>query len=491
MLKRSWLLGICPGLLGLAIGVATMLVFHSSHFIPPLKVIGDVVNSYTLQDLKGIGKPVRITFQGTRYRAVKLADVIEKADPAPNISQLYLVGADGFVSAVKVDSIDDCFIAYTSKNGWEAVNLKHPVNSNVKLLTEIVVVSNGDTGDFAFNVISQDSNLAQITPGKLLTGSLKQYLNPEGKAVVQNNGKDYESQVFTRCRIFKLSDLIPVKDGEAFLVMGEKGECSMADNRSCFEVKDNYVNCLQPETRTVLEKVKGVIVRPPAASIMDVYYDTEHYLNGGDKLLVAALDGLAYNQYRYAASKGYAPFLKNSGKVIKASGVYPLEINVGLAALLTGQTAGENGILASNDQRLKAPSIFAEANRLNKKTLYLEADRKRLETEIQPVSVTDQDADGNSDDELYQTAMDNLDKGYDLIVLRFHDIDSAGQRYGNLAQPTMRTISAADKYLQQIIDKWTGKVIITGNQGTRSSRLNGGKGQFTNDNMFVPYWRFQ
>jgi len=263
--KKSWLTGACLVLLGLVTGGAvTGLIFRNPSCIPPLKVTGDVANIYVLQDLKDVGKPVRITFQGTRYKAVKLEDIIHKAKPVTSTGQLYLAGLDGFVSAIKTEEgIQDCYLAFTARNGWEAVNLKHPVNSNVKLLTEIIVVSNGNTGDFAFNVTSRDGNLAQITPGHLLTGSLRQYYYPEGEAVVQNDGKDYQSQVFTRRRIFKLSDLTPVKEGDTFLVIDEKGEYYRADNRGCFEVRDNYVNFLHPETRTVLEKVKGVIVRPP------------------------------------------------------------------------------------------------------------------------------------------------------------------------------------------------------------------------------------
>jgi len=492
VIQKSWLTGFLLGLLGLVIGgVAVGLIFHTPRYIPPLKVIGDVANSYTLQDIDGAGKLEQIAFQGTRHRAVKLVDIINKAEPVANASQLYLVGLDRFISAIKAEGIDDCYIVFTAENGWEAVNLKHPVNSNVKLLTEIVVVSDGSTGDFAFNVIDQDSNLVQITPGQLLTRSLTQYSYPEGKAVVQNGGKDYESQIFTRRRVFKLSDLTPVNDGDNFLVMDEKGECRMVDNRGYFEVRDNYVNYLQPETRTILEKVKGVIVRPPAASIIDTYYDAQHYLDGGDKLLVAVLDGFTYNQYSYAAANGYVPFLKNYGKAVKATGVYPLNMNVGLAALLTGRTTEENGILTKKDRQLKAPSIFAEANRLNKKALFLEADQKQLETEIQPVSVTDKNGSGSADDELYDTALASLDKGYDLIITRFHNINNSGQRYGDLAQPTMQAIGATDKYLKQIVSKWPGKVIITGGQGTRSGRLTGEEALFNNNDMFVPYWRLQ
>lgn len=489
MNKKSWLIGIFLGMLGLMSGAAAMgLLAHTPGCIPPLKVIGDVANVVVLKDPNEIGKLEEITFQGTPYQAAKLGDIIKKARPVGNAGQLHLVGLDGFSSAIKAQELDDCYLVFTAQNGWEAVNLKHPMSSNVKMLTEIVVVSDGSAGDFAFQVIDPAANLVRITPGQLLTRSITEYPYAEGKAVVQNGGKNYESQIFTRRRVFKLSDLTTVKNGDSFLVMDQKGHCRLVNNSGYFEVRDNYINYLQPETRTILEKVKGVIVRPPAVSIMDTYYNAQHYLEGGEKVLIVVLDGLTYHQYIAAAEKGYAPFLNNYGTTVKASGVYPPELNVGLAALLTGKAPEENGIISGKDRQLKAASILAEAKRLKKRTLFLEDDLKQLETEIQPVLITDQNADGNTDEELYKTILANLDKGYALIVARFHGINNAGQRSGELALPTMQAIGATDRYLAEIVGKWPGRVIIAANQGERTGRLAGTEVMFSRDNMIIPYW---
>jgi len=490
MNKKGWISGVCLGLLGLVIGVAAMgAISRTPWYVPPLKVIGDVVNSFTLQEPNEMGKLETISLQGNKYKAVKLAEIINRAQPVANAKQLYLVGLDGFTSAIKVDDIDDCYISFSAKNGWEAVNLKHPISSNAKQIKEIVVVSDGSTRDFAFNVIDPDKKLVQITPGQLLARPLTEFPYPEGKAVIQNDGKEYESQVFTKRRVFKLSDLTPVNEGDSFLVLDEKGEYRLVDNGGYFEVSDNHINYLQPDTRSILEKVKGVIVRPPAAGIMDIYYDTRHYLDNGDRILVAVLDGLTYNQYSYAVENGYAPFLENYSMVIKASGVYPPAANVSLAAMLTGKEAKESCIITAGDRELKVPSIFAEAVKLKKQSILLEADQKLLETEVQPVSVTDKNGSGGADDELYEATLANLDKGYDLLMVRFHGIDDSGARYGESAEETMQSISAADEYLKQIVNRWPGKVIITGNQAACTSRLVGGEAQFSNDAMFVPYWR--
>ncbi len=491
-MHKRWFLGFCLGLLGLmACGAVMGVAFRHPGHIPPLKVIGDVADVLTLQDPNSLGKLEKITFQGTGYQAVKLAALIAKAGPPADAGQLYLVGLDGFTSAITSADIGDCYIAFTAKNGWEAVNLNHPNSSNVKFLTEIVVVSDGSGKEFTFNVINPETDLVQITPGQLLTRPLMLYPYDEGKAVVQKDGKDYEAQIFTRRQVFKISDLTPLQGGEMLLVMGEKGEHRLVDDSGYFETRGNSINYLQPETRSKLENVKGVIVHPPAASLMDAYYDGRRYLESGDKVLVIVLDGLTYQQYSYAAANGYAPFLKNTRKAAQACGVYPPGSNVGLAALLTGRPPEENGVITGQERELKAPSIFAEVNKLNKKAVFLDAAEKQLDTEIQPVSINAKNAGGSADDELFEVTLTALEQGYDLLMVRFHGIDDAGQRYGPLALETMRSVSVTDKYLSEIVSWWPGKVIVTGNQRTGSGELDEHQEVFNSEAMFVPYWRIK
>jgi hypothetical protein len=489
--KKGWYLGVCLVLLGLlAGGAVTGIAFRSPGHIPPLKVTGDVANVLTIQDPDSLGRLEKITSQGTRYRAAKLADIIAKAGPPADAGQIHLVGLDGFAPAIKAADINDCYIAFTSKNGWEAVNPNHPNSSNTKFLTEIVVVAEGGGNGSAFNVINRETDLAQITPGQLLTRPLTLYPYAEGKAVAHKDGKDYEAQVFTRRRVFKISELTPLVEGDLLLVTGEKGEHLLADDSGYFEVKDNYINYLQPDTRTKLERVKGVIVQPPAASITDAYYDGRRYLESGDQVLLVVLDGLTYRQYGHAVANGYAPFLNNAGKAAQACGVYPSESNVALAALLTGKAPEENGVVTAREHTLKEPSIFAEASRLNKKAVFLDVAPVRLNTETEPVILNDENAGGSADDELFAAVLDAMEQGYDLLVLRFHGIEDARERYGPLAPETMQAISVTDEYLSEIVSRWPGKVIVTGAQGAGSGAVSGAQESFNSENMFVPYLRF-
>ncbi|NQS76278.1 MAG: hypothetical protein HQP61_07545 [Peptococcaceae bacterium] len=488
MHKKSWIIGVCLVLLGLVAGWAAAAggVFSNSGHIPPLKVAGDVNQVLNLQNMDNVGRTKKISFLGTGYQAVRLVDIVNKAEPAADIEQLYLVGLDGFTAAIPAADIDGCYITFTAENGWEAINLTHPNSSNVKSIAEILVVSGGSGEELACHIISPDADLNKVTPGQLLTGPLLLYPYAEGQAVVQKDGEEHEAQVFTRRRVFKVSDLIPLSDKDKLLVINERGDGRLVNGDGYFEVRDNQINYLQPDTRDQLEKIKGIILRPPVAGITDAYYDARHYLEGGRRTLVIVLEGLTYRQYCYAADRGYAPFLENSGQVMQACGVYPLGNNVGLAALLTGMMPGENGISAAGDQELKVPSIFTAASNLDKKAVFLDTGEKQLAAEMELVYIGDKNLDGSADDQLFEEILALLEQDYDLLVARFNGIEQAGKGYGPLAPETMARINATDRYLKEIVDLWPGPVIVIGTQSAGS----GGSPQksFNSESMFVPYW---
>lgn len=489
MFKKAWFLAFCCGLLGLLLGGVTMGIrdgvvgTKATHYVPPLKVVGDVASIVILQDPKEMGKLTEIAFQGTRYQVGKLADIIARAKPVDKAVQLYLVSSDGFSSAIKAGDIDDCYISFTTKNGWEAVNLKHPINSNVKSLQEIVVVSDGSAQDFDFRVINANVNLLQTTPGQLEVQSLREYPYLEGRAEIQHDGQTYESSVYTRRLVFRLDDLTPVNNGDVLLVIGAKGQNQLV-SQGYFQVKDNYINYWQTEARSTLENVKGVIINPPAASLMDTYFEALRYLQDGEKVLVVVVDGLTYHHYSTLLASGTVPFLEKAGPAQKALGVYPLETKVGFAAILTGKTPEENGVITANDQKLQLPSLFAAAQKLNKSTLLIEPEQNLLNLEVQSVIGKDQNANGSADDEVSALTMANLDKGYDLITVRFNAIASRSQQYGEAAEQTLVAVREIDKFMADIAANWKGKIIFTADQAASSG---GSLRTISCDNMFVPY----
>lgn len=479
--KRNWFLAIGLGLLGFVIGGLIFGAFwQAPGYVPPLKVVGDVARVVKLEDLQQLGKLHHVSYDGHKYQAIRLMDIITAAQPIASPEQIYLVGSDGFTSSFPAQGLEKSYITFTAQNGWEAINLNHPVNSNAKMLKEIVVVSDRSSPHFDLTIINLEKELMRITPGQLYTRTLLEYPYAEGQAAVENGGKTYTTSVYTKRKVFSLNDLIPGQNEAMMLVMGTHGEHRFLENRGYFELKDNYINYLDLDERSQLEKVKGVVVNPPATSIMDTYYDARYYLENGDKVLVVVLDGLTYSRYTDAVEKGHLHFLKSAGSVAKATGVYPLGSNAWLAAMLTGVSPEENGIIAEKDQDLKAPSLFAISQQLKKSALLLYSGPQLLNTEVEPLLVNGKNIGKTGDDELYRVTLDKLEQGYDLLIVRFQDIATSSENYGDEAEPTRAAITAIDKYLQGLVNRWPGKVIIIGTPGSAAQ-------EFTCDSMFVPY----
>lgn len=285
--------------------------------------------------------------------------------------------------------------------------------------------------------------------------------------------------------IFKLEDTIEEKYENA-LTMGGLGEVEYIEESSNFQVRDNSINYIDENGKTIVKDVKGVMINPPEASITDAYYHMSHYLNEEDVLFIL-LDGFGYHQYEYAIKNEYLPYLGKQVKATKALSVYKPVTNAGLAAMITGKYPIENGVYSRKQRELNVDSIFKFAEDLEKKAIYIEGNIGILKTEIEPVLNLDSNGDGFTDDEVYKSTMDAMEKDYNFIFTHFHGIDDCGHTYGDLSVETMEFIKRVDRYVEEIVSNWKGIVIITADHGMHSTEEGGDHGEFRYEDMVVPY----
>ena len=150
-----------------------------------------------------------------------------------------------------------------------------------------------------------------------------------------------------------------------------------------------------------------------------------------------------------------------------------------------GKGPWENSVFPGSKD-LKVPS-YLDLPRNWEEFVLIEGHIKILNTEVEPILNIDLNQDGYNEDEIFQSAIDRLNDGYDLMMVHFHSIDDAGHDYGELDQGTMDAISKVDGYIEQLVQGWDGKVIILSDHGMHSTPEGGSHGVFRYEDLVVPY----
>ena len=237
----------------------------------------------------------------------------------------------------------------------------------------------------------------------------------------------------------------------------------------------------------VLVLIATSLVRSSKYSITNAYYDAKDYLDNDKKIMVVLLDGFGYNEYKLAKQKGYIPFLSQYFKN-PALSVYKPVTNAGFAAIITGQTPFVNGVHDRSVREMKVESIFGYAIKKEMKSILLEGNIKILNTEIEPELHLDRNKDSDTDDEMFESAINAAKEDYDLIFIHFHGIDDRGHTYGPESQVTMDYIKKVDEYIKKISEVWGKSIILTADHGMHNIENGGSHGECRMEDMIVPYF---
>lgn len=236
-----------------------------------------------------------------------------------------------------------------------------------------------------------------------------------------------------------------------------------------------------------IKDVKGIYLADDFYSITDAYYDAKKYLESNEKVMVVLLDGFSLNQFKAADEKGCVDFLSQYFQHEALSVVTPVT-NAGYAAIITGKTPDVNGVHDRSMREMNVESIFDYTIKNNKKSILLEGDIKILNTEIEPTLHTDEDKDGDTDDEMFESALKAAQEDYDFVFIHFHGIDDRGHAYGPMSDETMEYIKLVDNYMEKISDVWKGTIILTPDHGMHETEEGGDHGECRSSDMVVPYF---
>ncbi len=454
--------------------------------LPSVKILGDVSKVESFNETWENCEKQKIEYKDEEIEGIDISGFINELEPVYDEYTVYLRANDGFMINFDMEGIENTYLAYSEKDGWVYISDKHPVNSGIKNIDEIRIVSTKESkrNDFGLNIIVGDKTY-NYTIGELYKKDYSIYPYSDGVSSKNYDGEEYSVEVLEEKKVLKLEDLIE-EEVDNILVMDEQGNYEFCSSVNGFiEITENTVNFIIPEEHKVFTNIKGIMVNPPATSVMDTYNDSLYYLEKNTDVMVLFIDGFSYNQYeKYTKDYPNCNIAKYQ-KAVKANTIFKPVTNSGFAAMITGEPPVKNGVLNREYRELKIDTIFDKAEELGKKSALIEGDIKILDTSIEPVLNLDLNDNGYNDDEVYQSALKEFDT--DFLLVHFHGLDDLGHDYGPNGEETIERFIILDQYVGDLVNKWEGKVIIIADHGMHETSEGGNHGEFRNEDMYIPY----
>ncbi|MCL2671828.1 MAG: alkaline phosphatase family protein [Clostridiales bacterium] len=442
-------------------------------FVPSFMVAGDVDTVFSMNRESAAGFAwTTVQNGGAILPAVLLSDVVAAAVPRAARYDLLLVGTDGLASLIGGGDLEGCYIAYSEQYAWECVNEMHPISSKIKLLREIVVVSDADMLDPRAVGLVDAEGSRRVTAGQLRLGAYQFELSFEGRSEI--NGRDVT--VFTPRRSVPLAPLLREEGMHA--IVGRDGAIAYEYSLSAiaFEIGDTTLAYKD------MRDVAGIMADAPLFNITDVYTDALRFLEQGERVLIIELDGWGWVMYNRAEQ----PFLGGLNAA-RCLAVYPPISPVGLASMLTGELPSVHGIHDRYNRELAVEDIFAKVAAMGKEAAYVEGNTTLIKAFLSPTLSPDLNGENGTDDEVFANAVAAMADMPDLLFVHFHGIDDIATAFGPYAPETMAKIAYIDALVAELAALWQGCIIITSDHGLHETEDGGAHGVFCAEDMLVPY----
>lgn len=235
-----------------------------------------------------------------------------------------------------------------------------------------------------------------------------------------------------------------------------------------------------------IENPIGIIENPPSERITYIYDKVLEAINNDHNVLIIYIDGLGYELYKNAVDSGKIPYIASLGMGAKALTVYPSITDVTFAAMVTGKTPKYTGIHNRDKKPLSIPTIFDVAAEKGKTSKLIEGNMKIIIDEVQTVLNIDENKNRTIDDEIYNCAMKEIEKTPHILMIHFHSYDDFAHKYGPNSEEVLAQLGVLDSYIENIVEKYSGDVIITADHGMHSVDGAGEHGTFSPLDMFIP-----
>ena len=457
--------------------------------VQPLLLKGDVWEEVKLQDVWQSQEREKIEWNDQEIEGIPLESLAREARIYTDNDWL-LVAEDGFMVRLNGKTVEGTYLSYSDESQWFYVSKKHPVNSRIKRIKELVLVkaeeaeANFETG---FTLIEGKDN-RHFSYGQLYTRDYEVLQVVEGVSRLE----DISIDVMKQKRVLRISQLASVKPDQV-LMMNHAGQViyrTISDGY--LELENGQVHYRSLDGSEVVRDLYGIMVNPPAHSVMDAYYDAVHYMDREITVLTLFLDGFSYWEYLSLSDRIPEAYLAQLPAAKQATTIYKPVTNAGFAAMITGQPPAVNGIYDRSYRELKAPTVFDYALEKGGESLLVEGEVKILSTTCPIMLHMDENQNGTSDDEIFKSAIETLtDPSLLYAMVHFHSIDDAGHVSGPEGALTWERIEMIDGYVEELVEAWPGMVIITADHGMHAVGAEGSHGDFRSEDLTIPYWIVQ
>ena len=454
-----------------------------------LDILGDIQNPLSMNSLADAPATLQIKYREKTIDVVSLDQLVQDAGPYGANYQVLYIAHDGFSAHISSDNLTESYLTLNRDHGWEAINLNHPVSSNIKHIKDIVIFSEDIPADQRFNIIAPGRTLSSISIGEMYRNGYSITSSLRGSASITHEGEEFHATTYYRYKTIDIEDYVSLDGRDSVVVVGSKGEVEQLRQDGRFILNKNSLDYMAGD-EVIIPQAKGIIVDTPDTHITDVYYDIREAFDRGSKILVILVDGLGYHQYEYASTRGLTPFMQKLPEPQRAVVAYPSVTPVNMAASLSGELPHVNGVFERGIRQSDSQTIFGYGVEQGKTMTAIIGPIATIELEIDPIFTVDENNDGSTDDEKTEIALNLIGDDQDLMFVHYKNVDKTGHTYGGLHENTLEEISRVDAYLQELVLNWQGKVLIYSDHGMYDIEDGGDHGAIHPESMFTPYWLF-
>ena len=446
-------------------------------------IIGDVNNSINLMSVTKDLETIEYEYNDVVTKAYEIRSLINLADPISKDFSVVIVANDMFSTKLDGNTLENTHLVYDEDEKWVFVSNNHPKNSKVKNIKEIIIVNNNLDYDYGINLIDEN-NTINYSLGNLLANGYELMPIIDGNTAKTVDGKKYAIDVMKYIRAISLDNLYENK-ARTILLTSKKGEYQYLYNQNIYlELENDSIHLYDKSSNNIYEDVNGLMLDPPDMSNLEIYNMVSDYLKSKEQVLVILIDGFSFSQYQNIVENNKEYYLSNTNTTYKSTSVYKPVTNAGFSTILTGQKPINHGVLDRSFREVKTDTMFDFAKKLNLTSVLIEGDINILNLDVDTKLNLDSNSDGFNEDEIYQSALKNLDN--DLVFVHFHSVDNAGHSYGPFGEETIDRIKVVDSYVEGLASQWDGKILIVSDHGMHETDSGGSHGQFRSEDIFVP-----